>query len=169
MWFAKYYNRISLKLKSSAIVFSIGFVATTGWSLFVSENRCKLDRIFPFGEGLNPPGVSLGLHAVLIAVTIYAFDQLVNNINNEKLFKLYEKAAFLGKHTLYIYLYHRLFLDFIFPLLRGTTGIVIDNMWVKRVVYFPVIIICPIFMGKLFAAINRIISQGSKIQKKKAS
>lgn len=52
--------------------------------------------------------------------------------------------SFLGKHSLYIFLFHRLFLDYICK-----PYIQVDNIWIKRGAYFTIMIIGPIGIEKI--------------------
>jgi len=165
MWFAKYYRTLSMKPIWSISAFNIALVITVVWGMFVAHNQCEIDQKLPFGEGLNPPGLSLCLYAVLLALTISALELHLYNLKGDILRKIYIRVASLGKYTLYIYIYHKLFLDFIFRIFRETTGFAIDNMWVKRVVYLVIMFVVPIFMGKLFEGIHKWLVDAYQINK----
>jgi hypothetical protein len=100
----------------------------------ISVDNCQIDAYVPYGEGFNPPSLSFGLYAILMACTIYLLE-IVLNLSTQ-LTKAFGTVSVLGKHTLYMFLYHRMFLDIVFPHFFVRTGIVISNIWVMRIVCF---------------------------------
>ena len=102
-------------------------------------NQCSIDQHFLFGKGLNPPSISLGLYACLMAATIYLLMKLISEYEVRMI--PIRWIARIGKHSLYIFLYHILFLYFIIPTGLSVIGITdIGNIWIKRVVYYVVMI-----------------------------
>lgn len=132
MMFGKYCDRISLQKVSVIVLFAVSLIVTMLWWNFISVDKLRIDVRVPFGAGFNPPSISLGIYAILVACTIYLFEKLL--INSDKLLMLFAKISILGKHTLYVFLYHRLFLDYIFPQIPMITAI--ENIWFKRIIYF---------------------------------
>ena len=132
MMFGKYCDRISLQKASVIVLFAVSLIVTMLWWNFISVDKLRIDARVPFGAGFNPPSISLGIYAILVACTIYLFEKLL--INSDKLLMLFAKISILGKHTLYVFLYHRLFLDYIFPQIPMITAI--ENIWFKRIIYF---------------------------------
>lgn len=136
MWIGKYYKRMAFgKIASGVAAFVVcGF--SIAWWQFIAVDRCRIDSRLPYGGGFNPPSISLGLYAFLVAAMLLFLEQFLLNWPNGVPSKIMEAFAFLGRHTLYIFLYHRLFIDVLLPNTFSLTGITIENMWFKRIVYF---------------------------------
>ena len=134
MLFGKHYKKNSVNKIVLVIVFIISTTLTVLWWNFISVDKCQIDAHIPYGRGFNPPSLSFGLYAILMACTIYLLERVLSF--STQLTKVFGTVSVLGKHTLYIFLYHRMFLDVVFPRFFERTGIVISNIWVMRMVYF---------------------------------
>ncbi len=148
MMFGSHYEKIKLNKKVSIVAFIICAAATIMWAFFISVDKSRIDSYLPFGEGFNPPSLSLGLYAILVACTVYLSEKAL--CDNEHIKKIYEKVSPIGKHTLYIFLYHRLFLDYFIPTFQNRTGIYLTNIWIMRLVYLPCMIGGPILIEIAF-------------------
>lgn len=111
MWFGKYYTKIRWKKIPAMIIVGMGVGLTIGWWQFMCNNKCNIDTKIPFGSGFNPPSISFCTYAILWAATIYAFAMMLQYFKCRIAEDLFRIMAWLGKHTLYIFLYHRLFMD----------------------------------------------------------
>lgn len=147
----KIFERVTKK--KSLIVSCITGMLWFLWWRFACYNRFALDARLPFGDGLNPPGITLMVMAVLTLFFSYGIFTLLEY--NSFFHKITDYVAWLGKHTLYIYLYHTLFLDYILQKYIGLG----NNMWIKRVVYLSVMIlgsivieICVKYVARKFRA-----------------
>jgi fucose 4-O-acetylase-like acetyltransferase len=116
---------------------SLGF--TLAWWQFFARNEAGIDAHLPFGPGFNPPSISLTLFACGMGLTVFFLGQVVDRIDRKALSFGFSALAWLGKHTLYIFLWHRFFLDIVFPWFQGR-GVVIGNPVLKWIVYFGVMI-----------------------------
>ena len=116
---------------------SLGF--TLAWWQFFARNEGGIDAHLPFGPGFNPPSISLTLFACGMGLTVFFLGQVVDRIDRKALSGCFSALAWLGKHTLYIFLWHRFFLDIVFPWFQGR-GVVIGNPVLKWIVYFGVMI-----------------------------
>lgn len=147
MLFAKNNDRIQINRRGAVAYFTVTLAVTIEWCRFVQINRGQIDNYFPFGHGFNPPSVSFCIYAILVAFTLFFFEKLLLVFELKHVYRLFRVGSFWGRFTLHIFLYHRLFLDIIFPLLRSVTGMVIGNMWIKSIVYMLVMILWPILIG----------------------
>ena len=109
--------------------------STIAWGSFIAYDILKIDSMLPFGRGFNPPSISFGVFALLIAATLFFAEMGLQPYPNGIPQKGMDAMAYFGRHTLYIFLYHRLFLDGI-PHVFAAMGIAIENIWIKRVVFF---------------------------------
>lgn len=103
--------------------------------VFVSKDKCAVDAYFPFGLGINPPGISLMLYAASMMGSIYFLTKCLINTKSKILHGLLNTLDYVGKHTLYIFLYHRMFLDYF--LCKVDFG---NHIWLKCVVFYCVMI-----------------------------
>ncbi len=167
MWFGKYCNRISVNSIVAGILSAISCGCAIAWFCFISHDFFKIDLKIPFGAGLNPPSISLGLYAVLVAATLYFLELSLKRFSNSLPLKIMDKIAFIGKHTLYIFLYHRFFLDIVFPRVSALTGLTIGNWWIKRVVYFTCMIAGSILIEFVLEKIHSIVLAAYKNNKER--
>lgn len=136
MWFGKYYNKIKISTVVAAVLAVIASVCTVCWWHFITIDNFSLDSKLPFGGGINPPSISLGLYACLIALSLYFIEMSCLNRNGRIVMKIMGGLGFIGKHTLYIFLYHLFILETVFPFILSAAGIAINGFWIRRVVYF---------------------------------
>lgn len=136
-------------------LFWLSIFSTILW-LIISNNILlsieKIDsKFFPIELTLNPPNITLVLYSIITLVMIYS---IVNILEDIKIFnKIINFMAFIGKHTLYIFLYHILVYHNIL------INIHIDNMWLKRVVYLSLMIGVPIIIEFLVNYIIKIFKR----------
>lgn len=141
MLFGKYSNCYVIRKKGLIAGIIISITATVGWWRFISRDRLLLDSKLPFGSGFNPPSISFSLYGFLMLVTIWLIGKLLDVCTEGIVHIIWRKMGEIGKHTLYIFLYHRLYLQAMFPFLKDVYGIELDNIWFKRLAYFVVIIV----------------------------
>lgn len=139
MWFSKYYEKIKINKNQSFILLLLSFSLTAVWAWNLIRNGTFFDNYLPLGSSRNPPGVTLMVYAILVSFSCYSLEVVMNHYENSVLSKVFTKVSMLGRHTFYIFLYHKLFFDVIFPILKDN-GISIHSMSLKRVLYFPIII-----------------------------
>ena len=157
MWFAKYYERKQLSKKQSIALLVVSFIFTAICAWILAVDGFSYDKYLPLGSSLNPPGVSLIVYAIFVFLFCYSLGTVMNFYENSVLAKVYNKISLLGRHTLYIFLYHRLFLDEIFPFFKEN-GISIHPRFLKRALYFPLIIAGCIAIEHVLAFLERKIT-----------
>ncbi len=164
MWFAKYSDRICINSIISGFLTLLTFALTITWWRFISDDNCQIDTLLPFGDGDNPPSISLCLYALLIATTIYFLELFLLRFSDGIAMKIMKVLAGLGKHTLYIFLYHRFFIDIVFPKVFAATGIVLGNIWLKRFLYFGVMIFGSILLERVLEFLHKRVLLAYKIK-----
>lgn len=100
--------------------------------------RNSWDMKIPFGAGVNPPSISLSLLACGMLLCCAGLFQLLEQWKGTSW--IVTALNWLGSHTLYIFLYHRLFLDYFLSKLI-TKG---WNIWIYRIVFYSIMILGPI-------------------------
>jgi len=155
MLVGKNYSKISIRKEILWVIYIIIVLITVLWWNFISINNCKIDSYLPYGNGTNPPSISFGLYACLMACCIFLSELTINTIpKNELLKRLFFLTSILGKHTLYIFLYHKLFLDYFIPLAYKKMGAFASDIWIMRVVYFLSMIIGSLLFEKVLEGIH---------------
>ena len=106
------------------------------------------------GSVKNPPGLTLLLYALIVMIFIYFLDKLIIASGKNILYKIESLAAYLGKHTLYIFLYHMLFLSFAnkYILSGGTLWI-----WIKIPAYYLTMILGSMLIEKVVKFCQKFI------------
>lgn len=156
MWFAKHYQKLSAgKAWLYRVLLVVAVLATVGWRCLIGKHMNDIDALVPFGYGVNPPSISLSVYAILIACIALFLDL---SIRNEKLRLPISKFSLIGRHTLYLFLWHRLILDYWLPTCFGNT-ILMDHIWPKRIVYYGCLILLPICIEYVAGMIGKAIGK----------
>lgn len=113
MVLGKYYKEIQAWLNNYSVC--VGFIlsstiAILSWRLLCVKGFI-FDRFGIFGEGINPPGLHLLLYSVSIMMSIFFGEKLFSSFFVTDC--IIKELTHIGRHTLYIFLYHRLFLDYL--------------------------------------------------------
>lgn len=141
----------NLTLKKCAAFTVIGSILYFILWSFTCYDHFALDAKLPFGTGFNPPGITLGSMGVVmlfLSCGVFSLFQFTKYLNWITSF-----CSWIGKHTLYIFLYHRLFLDYILPRFLET-----ENIWLKRIVYLIIMFVGPIFIEHAFHWLKKAFS-----------
>lgn len=122
---------------------SLGFSII--WVLMMSQGRLPFDRWMSqyWGEGFNPPSVNLMIYSMFILFLCYSVFSLLSEYNRfAVLRKFLDICCFLGKNTLYIWLYHlyvKTFLVNRFPDLKEG-GVLVRIVVLGVIVMFPAVL-----------------------------
>lgn len=148
-------------------LFYFGMIAEKhGW--FSDEKRSKAVLFLIAGGGLfillecmiyrnyermmtNPPGVLLICAAIAMLFFCYGVFTLLEQAGARRFTSC---TGWLGKHTLYLFLYHRLFLDTANHFLR-----LVLPLWLKWIVYFAVMLLGPLLTELVFHKIYQLFSR----------
>lgn len=157
-WFVK-----ESRIKSVLIwVFS-----SIGWllwwkNIFLIRNVIDRKMIW-FGSGYDIPNVAIGGFSILTLLVVYATCKILEMSDATK--KIIIMFSWLGEHTLYIFMLHATILYFcIMPYL------IIENIWLKRIVYMVLMIIVPlmveyainVLIKKMIMLVQRVKNQQKK-------
>lgn len=121
--------------------------------MWLAKNEFKLDYWLgnPFGEGINPPGITLFVYSFSVIFFLYFLFVLMETSRYGAVKKIYKWTASIGQFSLYIFLYHRLVLDYFL------THINITNIWMKRVTYIFCMLYFPILLKVIISKVyNKI-------------
>ena len=111
MLFGKYAPGIETGKRMAGVLALLATCLALAWLVGAVPRRGVVDRLFPFGNGFNPPSVCLMVYAVLVAIVCFCIGAFVDAGGSGFVGKALHPLAWIGRHTLYVFLYHRLFLD----------------------------------------------------------
>ncbi|SFT33065.1 Fucose 4-O-acetylase [Lachnospiraceae bacterium XBD2001] len=148
MCLGKHQAAFLVKKWMARLLFIALVVATMAWVVFYTRNQLQMDQVFPFGYGYNPPGVTVMIYVVLIACTLYYLEYAIGD--NALLKRIFGGISKLGHHTLYIFLYHGLFLNYIFPYIGRYYVVPESHIWLKRAVWLTTIVVGSIIIEYVF-------------------
>lgn len=158
MLFGKYYKQIKPDTIKLIIGLCISFCLTIICWSFICKNRFLIDSKFPFclwGDGFYTPNVTLISYALLMAASAFFLGSLLEKRESLFLTKIYGVLASLGRHTLYIYLYHILFFKDIIPKALYALGLFINNIWLLRALYFFITIIGCLILEQIIIKLKK--------------
>lgn len=134
------------------------------WNIYSWNTQYMLDTLLSqyFGEGVNPPGATEMVAAILMFSACYYLDAYVNRVLRHIkdyqfliwLRYLQQGVVFIGKNTIYIFLYHLMFLSYLGIQLNNAG---ITDIWIKRLVIYPGMLILPAVIGVLISKVVRKI------------
>lgn len=134
----KYYDNI-IELLNYTIILkcmaALSTILTVYYWYFMSRKGAFLDNKVLLGSVFNPPGITFIVYSFLILLTTFFFVKMTEVCFVKQIFIL-SPFLFVGRHTLYIFLYHRLFLDFILIFIKFG-----DNVGVKWIASFGIMIL----------------------------
>lgn len=128
-------------------LFAISIVLMSGMMIGLILRGMWLDYHQFFGIGLNPPGITLFSYSMtVIAVLMLIFSWMERS--RVKGFSFFARViGKLGSYSLYIFLYHLLFMEVMEAVTRKIN---FNIQWVKCVVYLPAMILGPIVFVELY-------------------
>lgn len=143
----------TIRISNIRIIIS-GIILVTYSILFV-KYEFTLDRILgePFGTGLNPPGITLIMYSMIVLSFVFFMLSFAQNSNNIFVKKCFTMLCIVGQNSYYIFLYHRLILDFFLGKL------IIDNIWLQRILDIILMIGIPIIIKYIVEDIKRRYSK----------
>ncbi len=140
MMFAKYgvFNMQSVIRK--ILIIPVGAL-TAWWAYAYVFGILPFDRALAqvFGEGMNPPSANLIVYASLIFILLYCVFSLAEDAKSRVIGTVVTFFAFIGRHTLYIFMFHFPVQDFMFLLFPMWRNNAIMYGWV----IFPCMVVLP--------------------------
>lgn len=161
MWFAKYLGKIQLGWWSSLLLSFVGIVSVFGWWRLICRYRNFIDSLVPFGGGFNPPSISFCVFAILISVSLFSIEWFGKQMNLKIINNIFTYMAYIGKHTLYIFLYHELFLNWM-QQIRNSATIIFENIWSTRIIYFGFMIIGSMLLEIILESMHKFVKSAYK-------
>ena len=104
------YSSFDVQNKSCMAINLIVFcLITIGWWRFICWNKLEIDSKLPFGGGFNPPSISFSFYAIFLVITLLFCGKFLDNYKEGLMNRIWQIMGKVGRHTLYIFLYHRFF------------------------------------------------------------
>lgn len=151
MMFAKYCIFEINSKKAISCLFIVSGLCCVGWGKIIWLGfQPSIDSKVPFGNGVNPPSITFSLLAIFMLFLCYSLFTICSW--NKYAAYLAQSVGWIGKHTMYIFLYHRLWLDFYLE-----RYLQIENINIKRVIYFFVMVFASIMLEYVVRFIVRLL------------
>lgn len=145
MLFASY-GRISITFRKKIGLAIFSLLYTICCFMFLYHDQLKIERFFWFGDGLNPPGVSLILYSMGVVIFLFSFFSAICEIQNKYIESIINALSWLGEFSLYIYLYHMLILR----ILECVNNNILLIPYILKIPVYLVLMIGMPILGKLF-------------------
>ena len=142
-----------ISFKKISVITAVSLALMLIWGRFYYTDLLLLDSKLPFGTGKNPPSITLILWSLIILFLCYGFFNLLEKTNVLNVITCI--CSFLGKHTLYIFLFHQFFLNNVCVYLP------FSSIWLKRIVYFAVMIVGSIIIEYIAKFLKKAILSDS--------
>lgn len=155
MCFGKYYFRINLNKWKSFLLLGVFSILLLTWGYVISKYRFILDGKQFLGLGANPPGFTLILYAVLITGVFYTLGAFLDNYPESPAAKIFTALSIPGKHTLYIFLYHWLFIDYLIKPNIDSIYAARNIFQLMRIICYLILIIGPVLAEYLLKTIHK--------------
>ena len=131
MLIGKYMHSTDDRRCSPYIIFGVSFIVMCILFYFLYTEGFIFDYYNLLGSTINPPGITLLVTAVLVFFSVYGGDRIAVGANSRILNNMVKLITYIGQHTLYIFLYHRLFLDYFLNVFFTEL-----NIWIKVPFYY---------------------------------
>lgn len=123
------------------------------WWQWICIDKLNMDRqiFLGGGQGFNPPNISFYVFALCTLLLCYSLVQFIKNIGVME--RLIGAMSYIGKHTLFIFMFH------LFCLQKAQQwSFLKDDIWLMRIGYFFVMIAGSIFIEYIYNKIKNLIS-----------
>ena len=125
---------------------------------FLLWDDFALDQsLFGWTLRVNPPGITLCVYSLAVVFVVYALCRLVWQIGSRALERLLHAAAWLGRYTLYVFLYHMLILEGLLMNLPLPAGL---PRALRAALYLFVMVALPVTGKVLYDGIRRALMTG---------
>ena len=155
----RYRNRAALTAGVSLLLYA----ATLS---FLLKDRLALDEaLFGWLLRVNPPGITILCYSLSVLFLLFSFCSLGTLMNSRIIDALLRGLAWLGRYTLYIFLYHTLILDHLLVRLTGLADLPVF----KTVVYMGAMIFLPVGGKLLYDFMRARLLRKAALERKAAA
>lgn len=136
MLVADWYDKIDLKNRIfDGICLAVFIGLAFGTWRFICIDHFNLDAKLPFGNGISLPGISVIIYTFAVMFLIFFMVKFLEQFHFKLVDGIISVFDYMGRHTLYIFLYHKYFLDYY--LVKASFG---TNKVITAIIYFTVMI-----------------------------
>ena len=154
-FFGMLFGHLRLQINSfrrKILIFSFGFVICSFFFCYMIKSQFAIDRYFPFGGGINPPGVLIMIYSLLVIVILYSLFSILECSHNNFVKRLLYTMKIIGDNSLYIFLYQ----EMVLRIVRFILGIFyIENFLLLLLIYIPLMMGIPVLIRILFINAKR--------------
>lgn len=152
---------IFMKIKhSKMIILMISVLLWTGWLLGCYWQKLPFDRWMNqyWGKGFNPPSVQFGVFALITMFLLYASFSMLEE-SSIKIFRwLVCLFSWIGRYTLYIFMYHLMVRDVVFPYVNEVNKMIVRG----GILAFALMIILPAIAADIVKKFKGVIREIAK-------
>lgn len=156
MIFSKYNIFKTISKKNSIILLVIFGGLFLSWYRFICADNYKFDSTIGYVVGINPPNISLMLLALFMLFSVFSLFTLLENTKYLKV--IVHIFSRIGKCSLYIFLYHGLFLEYLLPYFYD----IIENKLLRCFIYFGVMIIGSMSIKQCLELVAKSLNNNNK-------
>ena len=146
-------NIVFPSIKAELISFLTAGIVTVAWYEFTYSDSYRIDSYLPLGSGSNPPGITLIVYGVLVIWLLFSLFSYMEDCKYQWMNRIVDWLYQGGKYSIYIFLYHRLVLDYFLP--RVEYRVVLPEGIIKVIIYFGLMIAFPILGKKCYSFIRK--------------
>ncbi len=132
------------------------FVLWGSWLVGDYRNKFPFDQwLTPYwGAGLNPPGINLIVFAVITLFLLYELFSTLEESSVKIVQRIICVFSWIGKNTLYIFMYHLLVRDMVLPRAQAM------NIWFMRILMLILMIFAPVVTVEILRKMKRKVCDG---------
>lgn len=142
MLFGRCYLEKMVELNKGLAIISC--VITIAMVCLIALKGFFFDNEELMGSVVNPPGITLIIYAFSIMISVCCLDHLINKSGINVLEVICNFFAYIGRQTLFIFLYHTLFLVLLNRYLKESV------IWIKVPLYYFALIFASILGGYVY-------------------
>lgn len=137
------------------LILIISSILYVTWLLMGANGSLPFDQwLMPYyGNGFNPPSVRFIVFSIITLFVLYSLFSLLEENTWEIIQQVVDLFSFIGKHTLYVFMYHLFVKDMILKYFSA----VLVNKWAMRICIFVPMIVAPVITVYLVKRIRHIL------------
>lgn len=119
------------------------------WLAVMCKDNYAMDKYLPFGAGINPPSISCFVFGLLTLYMFHSVGTMLEEIHTGPVNGLLNGLSWLGRCTMYIFLFHWYMLNTVCASLGLT------SVWAIRIVYYFMMVCVPVALKVLVDLVKR--------------
>lgn len=153
-----FYEKIkNIKFIYKVVLMAAAVCGTILWFRFMCVNDFALDQRI-MESYINPPGPSLMIYAIIVFFAVMLAIDLLERTGKKAVNIILKPFDYIGSHTLYIFFYHKWWLDFVIP--HIPENIRFCNKIISWIMYFGIMTVGALIIGMVIHKMIEIIYAG---------